>query len=154
MPPGTVSFSAIIDKKGVNPFVDVPAEVSDSFHQSGNIPVAGTLNGVPIRATLVPIGNGRHRLYVNGDMRERANVDVGDTIEVTLRLDAEPRELPLPQPPAEAFRQNPMAKAAFEALTPSRRKEVLAYLNHLKTPEALQRNVDKVVNALIQSNDG
>ncbi len=74
--------SARIRKIGVNPYVEVPRRVSDTFGIRGNVPVKGNLNGVPIRATLVPTGKERHRLYVNGDMRKRAGVDVGETVTV------------------------------------------------------------------------
>ncbi|NIS81617.1 MAG: DUF1905 domain-containing protein, partial [Anaerolineales bacterium] len=67
-------FFAQIYKLGINPCVDVPTRVSEAFGVRGNVPVVGTLNDVEIRSTLVPIGGGRHRLYINTDMRKRANV--------------------------------------------------------------------------------
>ena len=46
------------------------------------------------------------------------------------------------------LRKNPIAKAAWDALIPSRQKEVLRYLAHLKTPEARGRNLARVMRAL------
>jgi len=65
-------FRATIYRQGPNPHVDVPESVSRAFAawgQAGRIIVVGTLNKVPIRATLIPVGRGRHRLYVNGGMK-------------------------------------------------------------------------------------
>jgi hypothetical protein len=138
-------FSATIYKLGINPCVDVPVEVSRAFGRRGNVPVTGSLNGQPIRANLVPKGEGTHRLYLNGDMRQRAGVDVGDRVELVLEFDPEPRAPPLPEALVRALEADPQAGVAFEQLTPSRRKEILAYLNALKRPESLQRNVAKVV---------
>lgn len=36
----------------------------------------------------------------------------------------------------------------FKNLTPSRQKEILKYLNNLKTQESLMRNIDKIIKAL------
>lgn len=37
---------------------------------------------------------------------------------------------------------------AFEALTPSRRKDILKYLAYLKTEETVRKNVEKVIGQL------
>ena len=138
-------FSAKIYKLGINPCVDVPKRVSRAFGQKGYVPVKGRLAGQPIRATLVPMGSGRHRLFVNGDMRERAKVDTGDRAEFVLSLDAGTRTVPLPEALAQVLKNKPRAKVAFDQLRPSRQKEILLYLNWLKQPESLKRNVDRVI---------
>jgi hypothetical protein len=146
-------FSATIRKVGINPYVDVPKNASTFFGRRGNVPVHGLLNRVAIRATLVPVGGGRHRLYVNGDMRKKANVKVGDRIQLALKLDTQSRRVPIPEELASALRQNKLAKAAFERLPPSRQKEILTYLNYLKKPKSLKRNIDKVLKTLAKPED-
>jgi hypothetical protein len=143
-------FSATIYKVGVNPYVEVPENVSKCLKKTGYIPVTGTLNGFPIRATLVPVENGRHRLYINTEMRKKANVAVGDLIHLALALDIKPRDAPMPQAFAAALESNEKAKAAFEKLPPSHQKEILVYLNYLKKPETLKRNIEKVINFLLK----
>jgi uncharacterized protein YdeI (YjbR/CyaY-like superfamily) len=44
---------------------------------------------------------------------------------------------------AAALARDSRARAAFENLTPSHRKDILNYLNWLKTDEALERNIKK-----------
>jgi hypothetical protein len=90
-PAATRSFSARIRQAGIHPFVPVPAAVSRSLGGRGMIPVRGRLNGVAIRGTLVPVGGGRHRFYVNGFMRKAAGVDVGDAVRLEVGLDRAPR---------------------------------------------------------------
>lgn len=138
-------FSATIDKLGINPCVEVPLRVSRAFGKRGYIPVAGKLNGKPYLAILVPTGGGRHRLFINGEMRERAKVDVGDRITVTLKFDTRPREVPVPKDLARVLRSHRTARAAWGLLTPSRRKEILRYLNSAKRQETLERNIRKVI---------
>ena len=148
----TQAFSATIYKLGINPCVDVPKRVSQTFGKRGYVPVRGMLNRQPIRATLVPKGEGRHRLFINGDMRKRAAVDVGNRVKLTLRVDGQPRIVAMPQKFAHALRSNRAAKVAFEQLQPSIRKQILTYLGWLKSPEALQRNIEKTIAMLLRRN--
>jgi len=143
-------FSAIINKVGINPYVAIPEHISQCFGKRGYIRVTGVLNGVSIRATLVPTGNVRHRLYVNGEMRKKANVKVGDNVHLTLRLDTEPREVAVPRELVEALESNEKARTAFERLPLSHQKEILDYLNFLKKPESLKRNIEKVIRSLLE----
>lgn len=145
----TQRFSATIYKLGINPCVEVPLRVSRAFGKRGYIPVAGALNGKSFLANLVPTGEGRHRLFINGEMRERAQVGVGSHVTVFLRVDSRPRRVPMPEDLARALRSKRDARAAWELLTPSRKREILRYLNFAKQPETLERNIRKVI-ALLQ----
>ncbi|OGO32575.1 MAG: hypothetical protein A2Z29_04210 [Chloroflexi bacterium RBG_16_56_11] len=151
MSPAAVrSFRAKIGIAGINPYVDVPARVSRAFARRGPVPVKGALNGHPIQATLVPTGGGRHRLYINIYMRKATGVKVGDEIRLELEYDDRPRELPVPKTLKEALERNRKAGEVFARLPPSHRNEYLAYLNSLKTPEALARNIEKVIASLLK----
>jgi hypothetical protein len=137
-------FSATIYKLGINFCVDAPRRVSDAFKKRGYVPVAGTLNGHAIRATLVPRGGGEHRLFLNGEMRKRAGVGVGDTVTISLALDTEPREIRLPDEIAEALRENDLLDA-FNRLTPSDRRIALTWLTDAKKEETRNRRIDLLV---------
>lgn len=141
-------FFATIFKIGINPCVDVPARVSNALGRTGYIPVQGTLNGHAFRAGLVSLGGGRHRLFINGEMRRAAGVDVDDRINVVLEYDPKPREIPVPNQLARALKDNHAAKRAWDNLIPSRRKEILSYLNSLKRPETVERNVKRTIKIL------
>lgn len=138
-------FSAKILKVGINPCVDVPKRISDVFKKRGYIPVKGWLNDLPIVATLVPVGGEKYRLYINGEMRKKAKVGVGDFCALRISFDPKLRIIPIPKKLAQALQKNQKAKLAFEKLPPSHRKEILTYLNWVKKTETLQRLVKKVV---------
>jgi len=144
----TQQFSSTIYKLGINPCVEVPLRVSRAFGRRGYVPVAGRLHGKPFLANLVPTGRGRHRPFINGEMRNQAKVDVGDRITVTLKFDPRPREVPVPNDLARALRSHRTARAAWGLLTPSRRKEVLRYLISVKRQQTLDRNIRKVIALL------
>lgn len=143
------SFTAKIQKIGINPYVAVPAGISRAFGRRRYVPVRGAVNAFPIRTTLVPTGAGRHRIYVNGEMRKGARVGVGGHVRVALEIDRVSREVPIPRELAAALRRNKAAACVFAALPPSHRRDYLLYLNWLKTPEALRRNVRKVIAHLL-----
>jgi uncharacterized protein YdeI (YjbR/CyaY-like superfamily) len=84
-------------------------------------------------------------------MRKGATVGVGDTAEIVLEPDLEPRLEPVPDLLEEALNRDGGAKAAWETLVPSRRREILRYLNSMKSPDALARNVEKVIRTMKRS---
>ena len=51
----------------------------------------------------------------------------------------------------KAFKENPGAKKAFEKLSPSRQKEILRYINFLKSEEAVDKNVRRAIAHLTGS---
>ena len=118
------------------------------FKVRGYIPVRGTINGKSFTQTLVPIGGGKHRLFINGGMRTSAAVDVGSWISVTLRVNTQVREVPMPPDLAARLRKNPKASRAWESLTPSRQKEIKRYLNSARRPETLARNIERTMALL------
>ena len=145
-------FTADIKKIEINPYVRVPrAVLSAVFEQAGRsrspIPVKGTLGGKAFRQTLVRY-RGAWRLYLNTPMRRAAGVDVGDAVEVTLAFDSSDRTIPMNPALHAALARTAGARAAFEALLPSRKKEINRYLNGLKTAEARSRAVTNVLSLL------
>lgn len=148
-------FSAAIYKIGINPVVDPPDRALQSIfvqagRSKGSIPVSGTLNGAEFIQTLVKF-RGAWRLYVNGPMLKASGLKVGDTARIEIRFDPKPRETPMPKKFAEALRKDVKASAEFENLSPSRKKEILRYLGALKTPESLEKNVERVLQQLYMS---
>jgi len=132
--------------------VGVPVDILNIlFKQAGKtkgpIPVRGTLNGKRFKQTLVKY-QGAWRLYLNTQMRQDAGIDVGDDATVDLEFDPEPRIVPIHPKFARALLKNKEGKAAFEKLAPSRQREILRYLNSMKTEESLVRNIEKVVQYL------
>ncbi len=149
-------FRATIRKSGINPQVDVPARVSRVFApyaRAGRIRIEGTLNGVPVNGSLVPAGDGRHVLFVNGGMRAAAGAGVGDT--VTIRLAATvPEQVRPPADVVAGLRHIGNAWPAFGRLAPSHRRELLRYVDDARTPEARKRRIEKIANHVLGTGRG
>lgn len=142
------TFSATIKKLGENPYVDVPLKVSRAFGETDEIPVTGTLNTHPLRATLVPHEEERHRLFLNGAIRHLAQVGVGDRVTLTISMDEQPRVPGMPPALVAGLLANPHAHLAWELLPEATSQKLLAYLNQLKSAGALQRECVKAVAVL------
>jgi hypothetical protein len=143
------SFRALIELLGINPYVALPrAHLKVLFaaagRETGAIPVRVELAGTSFRQHLVKY-QGTWRLYLNTPMRRAAGKDVGERIALTVEFDPAPRVEPMPPALRRALAVNANAKLAFDVLSPSRKKEIQRYLNGVKTPVTLARNVDKVI---------
>lgn len=146
------SFSAKVGLIGVNPYVLLPEEVLDDlFAKSGKdkgpIPVRGLIESKPFKQTLVKYA-GEWRLYLNTKMRKDSDTKVGDIVDFQVEHDPSPRVEPMNPKLLSAFSRNRVAKEAFENLSSSRQKEILRYLNSMKTEESLDRNIERVITFL------
>jgi uncharacterized protein YdeI (YjbR/CyaY-like superfamily) len=74
---------------------------------------------------------------------------VGDDAKVEIEFDPEPRIVPTHPKFAQALSKNREAKTAFERPARSRQKEILRYLNSMKTEESLVRNIEIVIQYLL-----
>jgi hypothetical protein len=137
-------FRARLSRDGPTAFVRVPARVSRAFRdhaRAARVRVEGLLNGTPIRGTLVPVASGGHRLFVSLAFRRAASVDVGDTVRFELRPAS--WEIETPDDVARELRRRKGALAAFGALVPSHRRELIRYIDDAKSTEDRRRRIEK-----------
>ena len=150
------AFNAPLELIGVNPFVQLPAEVLATIfaragRSNGPIRVCGEVNGRPYRQTLVRYA-GLWRLYINLSMLDQSPRRIGEMVAVT--IDFDPVGPPLPICPAllQALAETPEAKQVFERLAPSRQLEIVRYLAQLKAEATLTRNIDRAIGFLLGKN--
>lgn len=128
----------------MNVALDVPAAVSEAFGVRGHVPVVGTADGVGLTATLVPVGGGRHRLFLNAAVRGAIGKGAGDPVEIRIRLDRRDRTPETP-PELQGALDEGGATAAWEALAPSRRKECLVWLADAKRDQTRAARIGRIV---------
>ena len=146
------SFSAKIHIIGINPYVLLPPVVLNYIFQKsgkekGAIPIKVKIGREKFIQNLVKY-SGKWRLYLNTPMRKAAGKDVGDTIDIHIDFDPTPRTTPIHPRLKKAFNANPNAKNVFEKLAPSRQKEILRYINFLKSEESVDKNVQRAISHL------
>lgn len=137
------TFASRIFKIGINPCVNIPKKISTSFNKKGYIPVTAKINNKKFKATLIPVG-GKHRLYLNMYMRKAIRKDTGDIIHISLQKDIQSRIIKTPLKLMESLRENHLLDI-YKKLAPSKRKEVLKYFNSLKSPEAKERFIKRII---------
>ena len=142
---GIQVFAASIYKVGLIRYVDVPREVSRKIGSAPHVPVTGTVEGVPVRTTLVSRGNGSYRMAIHGDIRKKLRADTGAVVEIAIQLDEESREPELPPALVLALRNAPKAQRRFRAITTALRRQIVRYLTAVKSQEALERRVSRFV---------
>ena len=127
----------------MNVALDVPAAVSEAFGLRGHVPVVGTADRAELIAALVPVGGGRHRLFLNGAVRGAIGKSAGDSVEIRIRLDRSDRTPETPSDLQEALAGGG-ASAAWKALAPSRRKELLVWLADAKREQTRAARIGRI----------
>jgi hypothetical protein len=132
---------------GSGRWVVVPDEIAASFPVR-RPPVVGTVNGVPFRSRLAVYG-GRSYLGFTAPVRAQARIDVGDELNITLEADDEPRVVDIPNELAVALAGAPTARAAFDKLAFTHRKEYANWIDEAKRADTRQRRAEKAIDMLI-----
>jgi hypothetical protein len=152
----TPTFIAVIEIRGINPFIRVSSTRANAIKPGWRkpLPVLARINGKPENAwriNMMPVGDGSFYLYLRGPVRKASGTTVGDRVRVQLAFDASYRNGPQHATP-RWFRQaligNPRALTNWNALIPSRRKEILRYFASLKSANARARNLSKAIDVL------
>ncbi|HEY1835582.1 MAG TPA: YdeI/OmpD-associated family protein [Candidatus Saccharimonadales bacterium] len=151
-----LKFAGVIKIRGVNPYVDVGKSQAERLQKGWRkpMPVLLTVNGQPKEPwhiNMMPAGNGDFYLYLHGAVRKASGTKVGDAVTVEVDFDEAYRngpQHPMPSDFAAALKKNPAAQANWNALPPSRQKEVLHYLAALKSADAKARNIARALQAL------
>ncbi|SEH18871.1 protein of unknown function [Sphingopyxis sp. YR583] len=151
-----MKFSATIELRGINPYVLVSAAQAQRIKAGWKkpLPVLIQINGQPDpawRVNMMPVGDGSFYLYLDGIVRKASGTEVGDIVEVSVAFApayrSGPQHTMLPEFAAR-LGEDAVAKAGWESLTPSLRKEILRYLATLKSDAARQRNIDRAIGVL------
>ena len=129
----------------------VPSAVIDKLGGGKRAKVTVTLQGYTYRSTVAVYG-GDFFLPLAAVHREAAGVKAGQPVQVTVELDTAPREVEVPKDLAAALKKAG-ARAAFDALAFTHRKEHVRAIEEAKAPETRARRIDKAV-AMVTSGKG
>jgi hypothetical protein len=127
--------------------IQVPDEIVDAMGSGKRPPVRVTINGYTYRSTIASMG-GRFMVGISAEVRDRAHVSGGDTVDVDVELDRSPREVEVPPDLAKALKRDAKARKAFDALSYSNRQRHVLSIEGAKTEETRQRRIDKAIQAL------
>ena len=103
-----------------------------------------TIAGRSTRLRLAVMG-GRNLIGLSKATRIELGVEIGDTVDAVIDLDTAERTIEVPEDLASALGADPAARAAFDALAPSRRKEHVRAVTEAKKPETRERRIAAIV---------
>lgn len=124
-----------------------PLDILDTFGTRGRVPVRGTINGFPFRSSLVPMG-GCHFMVVNKTIRDGAGVKAGDTVAVLMERDNEERVVEAPPLLKKELAKSKVAKANWDKLCYTHRKEIARSIVDAKQDETRARRLAKAMDVL------
>jgi hypothetical protein len=125
--------------------LQVPDDVVAELGAGKRPPVVVTVGGHTYRTTVAPMG-GSYWLPLAAEHREAAGVQAEQEVDVSIELDTAPRDVPVPDDLATAMDDD--ARAAFDGLAFSHRKEWVRWVEEAKKPETRTARIEKNVEGL------
>jgi len=141
-------FEAVIEQSGRTATgIEVPDEVMTGLGSGKRPAVQVTIGGYTYASTVGTMG-GRRLLPVSAEVRKRAGVAAGETVQVEVVLDTAPREVSVPDDLAVALAAAPEARAFFDGLSYSKQRWFTLSVEGAKKAETRERRVAKAVEML------
>ena len=110
-------------------------------------PVKVTLNGYTFRSTIASMG-GLTGIPLRRSNREAAGLVGGESIAVTIEVDAEPREVELPDDLARALRSKTARLKKWQSLSYTRRREMAEAIESAKKPATRACRLSSTIQSL------
>jgi hypothetical protein len=145
---GSLTFTATLQKRGPAAAVVLDDDqVATVGEGAKRFPVVATVNGYTWRTSVARMG-GEFLVGLNREVRAGAGAEAGDTVEVALELDTKPREVEVPEALATALAGDPEARAAYEGMAFTHRKEYARWIEEAKRDETRERRVAQALEML------
>jgi hypothetical protein len=127
--------------------IEVPEDVVAALGSGNRPPVTVTVGGHTYRTTVARMG-GRFLVPLSAENRTAAGVAAGDQVDVDIEPDTGPREVEVPADLAEALAHDQAARATFDDLSYTHRKEWVRWIEEAKKAETRATRLAKTVESL------
>lgn len=148
------TFTAVIQNAGGGgAFVEVPFDVEKAFGAK-KPRVKAVIEGVPYRGLLTRMGGPNHILIILKGIREQIGKSFGDEIKITVEPDTEERVIEIPTDLMKELKKHKAAKAIFDKLSYTHRREYVMWINEAKRNETRQNRIVKAIEMLKKGKRG
>ncbi len=124
-----MDFTAIVhrfDSKLWGYHFIVTGDLAGPFVTGKDRRVVCTLNDVlSFQCALMPKGNGSYFINLNKKIRDKLSLEIGDSIQVTLKKDDSKYGLPVPKELEALYEVDKEGKRLFHQLTPGKQRNLL-----------------------------
>jgi hypothetical protein len=147
-PVGEISLTGELVARGpAAAFVLDDDQVAAVGEGAKRFPVLATVNGYTWRTSVARM-RGEFLVGLSKEVRTAAGVQAGDTVSLELKLDSEPRTVEIPPALTKALEADPEAKATFEGLAFTHRKEFARWIEEAKREETRARRVTQALDMI------
>jgi hypothetical protein len=143
----SLTFRAKVAAEDENFVVRVPFDVKEVFGKA-RPPIIITVGSYSFRWTVAVYG-GESYIGFRRSHREAAGLRPGQTVSITITLDDQPRVVETPSDLAKALKTNRVARAAWDALSFTHKREHAEALLDAKKPETRTRRLEKTIQMLL-----
>ena len=148
----SVKFTATILESGVGTggaYVLFPYDVEKTFGSKGRIPVKATIDGESYRGSLVKYGSPEHMFPILKSIREKIGKKIGDTVDISLEMDTEERDVEIPKDFKKALKEHKLDKV-FLSMSYSHRREWVQWIEGAKKEETRVNRIVKAIERLLE----
>lgn len=129
-------------------YLSIPHEVLGQVTgKTKRVFLGGTINGHPFQATAVPY-YGTHKVVLNKGLREQTGIRPGDQVVLECAVSTSPPRLAIDPDVEAALDSTPGARAAFDRLAHTHRREHLDAIAEAKRPETRAARIGKLLDRL------
>jgi hypothetical protein len=145
---GVIRFTTQLQPRGPAAAVVLDdTQVAEVGEGARRFPVAATVNGYTWRTSVARM-KGEFLVGLSREVRQNAGVEAGDEVEVVLELDEAPREIEVPEALSAALAGDPDARASFEGMAFTHRKEYARWVAEAKKEETRQWRVQQALEMI------
>jgi len=140
-------LKTVLEGRGPAAAIVLTDEEVAFFGAGKTFPVVVSFGERSIRLRLARMG-GDNLIGFSKAARTEVGVEIGQEVDVTIAVDQAERPIEIPPVLAGALDADPAVRAAFDALAPSKRKEIARQIAEAKQDETRQRRLEKALDAL------
>jgi hypothetical protein len=152
--PGPISYTATIlqSERANNSWarVEFPYDLKELYGKGNLVPAIISFDGIIYRGSITKMGGKYPLLLIRRDILAQLKKKKGDTVAVIVTLDDKPREVTVPPELVKLFAKNAEAKAIFEKLAYTHRKEYCRWVDEAKQQETKDRRALKTIEMLLK----
>jgi hypothetical protein len=143
----TLHVHTVLPKNGPATAIELTDAQVEELGGGKRAAVIVTIAGRTARLRLGVMG-GKNLVGMSKAARAELGVEIGDEVDATIELDTAEREIDVPDDLAAALAAEPQVQAAFDALSPSRRKELARAVADAKRAETREKRIATTVEQL------
>lgn len=137
----------VLPKNGPATAIELTDDQVEALGGGKRAAVVVTIGDRSARLRLSVMG-GKNLIGMSKAARAELGVEIGDEVDAAIDLDSNERAVELPGDLEAALDAEPQVRAAFDALAPSRRKEIVQSVVDAKKAETREKRVAAAVDGL------